>query len=327
MTCPSMPHSTQASATAFCTVSEQLTGLSWAIVWTSSSRPRRAHTASAVESTSATTASRASRSVSRMSTSISTWPGTMLLAPGRTLTAPTVPTVLPVALASAAASTANAISAAPRNASRRSPIGVVPAWAAVPVTVRRRSCGAAIALTIPRREPRCSSTAPCSMWSSTKRSAYPSGRRASWIRSGSIESALHGLRERDPLPVGQAPGEVGAHVADERPGAEAPGREARLLGGDGDDLDRAARRGARAAQAIDGLDRGEHAVDAVERTGVERGVEVGADEQAGPAGAAALETTEGVPGRVATRAEAGLGHPSLDQPGDLPRRARCSSRA
>ena len=188
MTCPSMPHSAQASATAFCTVSEQVTGVSSAIVLTSSSRPRRAHTASAVESTSATTASRGSSSVSRMSTSISTWPGTMLLAPGRTLTAPTVPTVLPVALASAAASTANAISAAPRNASRRSPIGVVPAWAAVPVTVRRRSCGAAIALTIARREPRCSSTAPCSMWSSTKRSAYPSGRRASGMRSGSIES-------------------------------------------------------------------------------------------------------------------------------------------
>ncbi len=69
-----------------------------------------------------------------------------------------------------------------------------------------------------------------------------------------------------------------------------------------------------AAQAIDGLDRGEHAVDAIERTGVERGVEVGADEHAGPAGAAALETTECIPDRVATRAETRIRHPSLDQP-------------
>ena len=134
------------------------------------------------------------------------------------------------------------------------------------------------------------------------------------MRSGSIESPLHGLRERDPLPVGQAPGEVGAQVADERPRAEAPGSEARLLGGHREDLDRAARRAARTAQAIDGLDRGEHAVDAIERTGVERGVEVGADKQTGPAGAAALETTEGIPDRVATRAEARMRHPSLDQP-------------
>ena len=95
---------------------------------------------------------------------------------------------------------------------------------------------------------------------------------------------LHGLRERDPLPVGQAPGDLGAHVADERPGAEAPGREARLFGGDGDDLDRAARPAVRSAQAINGLDRGEHAVDAVERAGVERGVEVEPTSRHGPPG-------------------------------------------
>jgi hypothetical protein len=78
-----------------------------------------------------------------------------------------VPTVVPLGDDLASRSSSTIASAAPASASRRRRIGVAPEWVAAPRSVTRRSCGAAIASTTPIASPWDSSTAPCSMCSST----------------------------------------------------------------------------------------------------------------------------------------------------------------
>ena len=200
-------------------------------------------------------------------------------------------------------------SAAPASASRRSAIGVAPACVAAPRRISRRSCGAAIAVTTPigspmrlehrglldvqldervhgrRIEPRLGDPA-------RGRSPPRAVRRRARRRRG--RARLEGVR---------------AERADERATADAAGAEARLLPGDGDHLEAAARREAGVAQRAHRLDRAQHADDAVVAAGVERRVDVRAGDHARCVRLAARPAAPEVAERVEARLEARAAHP------------------
>ena len=128
-------------------------------------------------------------------------------------------------------SAASTNSAAAASASRRRPIGVVPAWPAWPSKVRLKRVWPAIAVTTPSGRPAASSTGPCSMW--TSKYARGAGRTAARRASPPIAS-----RERDAVGVAQRQ-LAGVERADERAAAEERALEAQaLLVGERDELER-----------------------------------------------------------------------------------------
>ena len=127
--------------------------------------PRRSAIASISASTALAQVSRAASVVARMSMLNWQRPGTTLIEPAGTANMPTVPTTSGTAPASR--STASTSSAAAAAASRRWPIGVVPAWLAMPLMLPVQRRLPLMEVTMPSGKSIASSTGPCSMWTST----------------------------------------------------------------------------------------------------------------------------------------------------------------
>ena len=127
---------------------------------------RRARIRAISAITSAAQASRTASRVARMSRLKRQRPGTTLIEPCGTSSRPTVPTTS--GAAAARRSRYRMISATAAAASRRLPIGVVPAWAAMPMASPTKRRLPLIDVTTPSGKPASASTGPCSMCTSTK---------------------------------------------------------------------------------------------------------------------------------------------------------------
>ncbi len=128
------------------------------------SQPSASAASPAAARAPASMAARASGSMWRRSRVRRVSPGTAVTTPGLHSTQPTVATP---SWARATSATARAKRAAAAKLSRRRRMGVVPAWAAWPVSTRRSRSMPTVPVTTPIPSPRSSSTGPCSMWTST----------------------------------------------------------------------------------------------------------------------------------------------------------------